>query len=136
MSSSTSRSPAETMDAVWEAFGSGQLIARLPELFAADAVIKVEGAAHVPFVGEFTGRDQQEAFFSLGGAEPQRFEIHRRLVDGEDVVTLGEFDFLVTATGRHYAGDWALHTCIVDGLVVRWQMFENSWSVGTAFDAP
>ena len=98
-------------------------------------MIKVQGAPHVPFVGTFQGREQQHAFFALGGAEPQQFEVRSTIADGPDVVTLGYFDFLVTSTGRHYEGEWALHTRVVDGRIVLWQMFENAWSVGNAFDA-
>lgn len=135
MSNSVERSPKATMEAVWTSFGAGRTLDDLEDLFAEDAVIKVEGAAHVPFVGTFQGREAQREFFRLGGAEPQMFEVRQQIAEGDDVVTLGAFDFLVTATGRHYAGEWALHTRIVDGRIVRWQMFENSWSVGQAFDA-
>lgn len=132
--STTDRTPQQTMEAVWAAFGTGRVLEELENLFAEDAVIKVEGAPHVPFVGVFTGREAQRDFFALGGAQPQRFDIGKQFVEGDDVITLGSFDFLVTSTGRHYDGDWALHTRIVDGQIVHWQMFENSWSVGTAFD--
>lgn len=127
--------PTEVMEAVWAAFGAGRRDEVVERWFAEDAVIKVQGAPHVPFVGEFRGREAQRDFFALGGAEPQEFEVRQTIAQGEDVVTLGYFDFLVTATGRHYKGEWALYTRIVDGRIVRWQMFEDAWSVGNAFDA-
>jgi len=126
--------PTEVMEAVWATFAEGRRT-EIPDLFfAPDASIKVQGAPHVPFVGEFRGREAQRSFFELGGAEAQRFEIKRVIAQGEDVITLGEFEFLVTATGRRYSGDWALHTRVVDGQIVWWQMFEDAWTVGKAFD--
>lgn len=132
--STSNGSPRETMEAVWAAFASGRA-AEVPEqFFAPDATIKVEGAPHVPFVGEFSGADQHVEFFKLGGAEVQQFDVKQMVAEGEDVVTLGYFDWLVSSTGRHYKGDWALHTRIVGGRIVLWQMYEDSWSVGQAFD--
>lgn len=128
-------SPREVMEGVWKTFGDGRRDEIADRYFSPDAVIRVQGAPHVPFVGTFEGRQAQRAFFDLGGAEPQTFEVRSVLADGEDVVTLGYFDFLVASTGRHYKGEWALHTRVVDGRIVHWQMFEDSWSVGHAFDA-
>lgn len=127
-------SPTEVMDSVWATFGAGDG-PKVPDLyFTEDATIKVEGAPHVPFVGSFSGREAQREFFDLGGAQAEKFEVKKYIADGDDVITLGEFRFLVTATGRHYEGAWALHTTIVDGKITGWQMFENSWSVGKSFD--
>lgn len=106
--------------------------------FTEDALIRVQGASHVPFVGDFETPEARRFFFSeaLGTSTNVSRTVRGLLADGDDVVILGTFDFAVDATGRHYEGDWALHLHVVDGKVSLWQMYENSWSVGLAYDVP
>lgn len=126
--------PTEVMDQVWATFAAGRRT-EVPDLFFTDdGVVKVQGAPHVPFVGSFSGKEALKEFFDLGGAEAQKFEVKRYIAQGDDVITLGEFDFLVTQTGRHYKGEWALHTQFENGRIKLWQMFEDAWSVGKSFD--
>jgi uncharacterized protein len=110
--------------------------AALLDSFTEDAVIRVLGAPHVPFVGSFNTQDLRRYFFTdamLAGS-PEKVQLRNFIAEGDHVIVLGYFDFLVHATGRHYYGDFALHLLIRDGLVASWQMYEDSWRVATAFD--
>jgi ketosteroid isomerase-like protein len=107
--------------------------------FAPDAEIIVGGAPHVPFVGHFVGRKEVRRFFQQffelttpdTNFRPSAPEV---LHQGEQLVVFASFRHQVIATGRHYSGDFALHFVFQDGLIARYHMYENSWSVGNAFD--
>jgi len=107
------------------------------DAFDEDAVIKVEGAGHVPTVGEFKTPEQRRYFFTDAHhtASNVSREVRAMLVDGADAIVLGTSDFLVEATGRHYGGDWALHLHVEGEKVSLWQMYQNTLSVSQAFDA-
>lgn len=125
-----------TVRQMWNVFLAGRRT-EVPDLFLTpNAVIRVQGAPHVPFVGTFTNRAQHRKFFELGGAKAEKFVINKILGSGEDVISLGEFDFRVTSTGRHYKGRWALHHKVVGNKITYWEIFEDAWSVGLAFDKP
>jgi len=106
--------------------------------FADDAVIRVEGADYVPFVGTFDTPERRRFFFmdALGQATNVSRAVRGMIVEGKDAIVLGSFDFVVDATGRHYKGDWALHLHVEDGKLTLWQMYENTLSIALAFDAP
>lgn len=106
--------------------------------FADDAVIQVEGGDHVPFVGTFDTPERRRFFFvdALGQSTNVSRAVRKIVVDGQDAIVLGTFDFIVDATGRHYKGDWALHLHVQDGKLALWQMYENTLSVAEAFDRP
>lgn len=55
------------------------------------------------------------------------------LVDGADAVVLGEFAHTAKPTGRHYVGAFALHVTVVDGLITRQHIYEDSLAVAQAF---
>lgn len=107
------------------------------DAFADDAVIKVEGASHVPTVGEFRTREQRRHFFT-GAHDAARNvsrQVRKMLVEGDDAIVLGTSEFVVDGTGRRYGGDWALHLRVEDEKVALWQMYQNTLSVARAFDA-
>jgi len=108
----------------------------LLDSFTENAVIRVLGAPHVPFVGNFDTPDLRRYFFTdamLAGS-PEKIQLNNFIAEGDHVMVLGYFDFLVHATDRHYYGDFALHLMMRDGLIASWQMYEDSWRVATAFD--
>ncbi|WP_375478728.1 nuclear transport factor 2 family protein [uncultured Jatrophihabitans sp.] len=111
--------------------------ADVPALFfAADAVVVVQGAPHVPFVGVFVGLEEISRFFGhLETAKAELLQVDASLIDGDNVVTIGSYRYLVPATGARYRGGFALHTVIRDGKITRWAMYEDSWAVAQAFDA-
>lgn len=54
------------------------------------------------------------------------------LVDGADAVVLGEIRQTVKATRRPYSARYALRLTVVDGLIVRYHVYEDSLSVAEA----
>ncbi|GAA1705445.1 nuclear transport factor 2 family protein [Fodinicola feengrottensis] len=58
------------------------------------------------------------------------------LVDGNNVVVLGEIRQTVRATGRAYAARCAVHLTVEDGLITRYHVYEDSLTVAEALAAP
>lgn len=107
--------------------------------FAPEAVVRVVGAPHVPFVGQFEGHGAIREFFQslLSLTEPDAAFVPppAEVVERDDhIVIFSGFRHLVKATGRYYSGDFALHCVFREGLIARYQIYENSWSIGQAFD--
>lgn len=68
-------------------------------------------------------------------AEEAGTEAERILVDGSDAVVLGEIRQTARPTGRAYRARFALHLTVVDGLVTRHHVYEDSLAVARAFEA-
>jgi uncharacterized protein len=61
--------------------------------------------------------------------------VHAVLVDGPDAVVLGELVNTAKPTGRRYVAAFALHLTVVDGLITRHHVYEDSLAVARAFAA-
>jgi uncharacterized protein len=61
--------------------------------------------------------------------------VHTVLVDGTDAVVLGEVAHTAKPTGRSYVAAFALHLTVVDGLITRYHIYEDSLAVAQAFAA-
>ena len=55
------------------------------------------------------------------------------MVDGEHTVALGRNAFPVIATGKSFINSFALHFTVRDGLIVGYQMYEDTFAVDQAF---
>jgi uncharacterized protein len=62
-------------------------------------------------------------------------EVERVLIDGNDVVVLGEIRQTARSTGRAYRARFAMHLTFEDGLVTRHHVYEDSLAVAQAFTA-
>ncbi|WP_369199685.1 nuclear transport factor 2 family protein [Streptomyces sp. PU-14G] len=60
--------------------------------------------------------------------------IERTLVDGDNAVLLGEIRQTVRDTGRPYRARFALHLTVVNGLITRHHVYEDSLAVSGAFE--
>ena len=60
--------------------------------------------------------------------------IERILVDGPDAVVLGEIRQTARPTARAYRSRFALHLTIESGLIVRYNVYEDTLAVARAFD--
>jgi ketosteroid isomerase-like protein len=134
MTQSTSRSTGQTVQEFFNRFGTGDLPG-LPELFAEDADVVVAGAPVVPWTGHLVGRQVVEGWFQrfVAAVQTQRFDVERIVVDGEDAVVLGEFSHKVVATGETFSGPFAIRITVRDGLIQRYQTFEDSYAAAIAF---
>jgi ketosteroid isomerase-like protein len=60
--------------------------------------------------------------------------VHAVLVDGTEAVVLGEVAHTAKPTGRPYVAAFALHLTVMDGLIIRYHIYEDSLAVARAFD--
>ena len=112
---------------IYEAFGRGDVPA-IQELVTDDIVFYDPGPPEVTHAGTYRGRDGVAEFFRLL-AESQEFESFEPLefyAGGERVVVLGRLRATVRATGVTYDNEWAMVFTFRDGLVSRFQVYEDT----------
>jgi ketosteroid isomerase-like protein len=64
--------------------------------------------------------------------EDARASVDTFLVDGTDAVLMGHVSGTVRATGKSFAGPFALHLTIENGRITRHRLYENSLSIAEA----
>ncbi|GAA2795185.1 nuclear transport factor 2 family protein [Saccharopolyspora taberi] len=114
---------------------------RIGELFADDVEWRLSwpAGAHpaTPWIRERSTRaEAADHFRELAGfhvPEHNGSGVSRILVDGDDAVILCEIRQRARPTGRDYTAMCALHLTVEDGLIVRYDVYEDSLSVARAF---
>ncbi|MFB6823838.1 nuclear transport factor 2 family protein [Streptomyces virginiae] len=91
--------------------------------------------ALIPWMGRRTTRGEVAAFFEQAGEHltPQEFAVERILAEDGIAVALGRFRYLVNATGRSFASEFAVELHVRDGLITRYRMHEDSYAISLAF---
>jgi len=91
----------------------------------------------VPWIQQRSTRGGVEQHYRLIAehhiAKPGSAEVNSVLVDGADAVVLGELHNTAAPTGRSYDAAFALHLTVVNGLITRHHVYEDSLSVLRAF---
>ncbi|MXQ14049.1 ketosteroid isomerase [Microvirga makkahensis] len=64
--------------------------------------------------------------------EKARATVDTFLVEGPDAVLMGHLSGTVRATGKSFAGPFALHLTVKNGRITRHRLFENSLSIAEA----
>jgi ketosteroid isomerase-like protein len=64
--------------------------------------------------------------------EDARASVDTFLVDGTDAVLMGHVSGTVRATGKSFAGPFALHLTVESGRITRHRLYENSLSIAEA----
>lgn len=130
--------PNNTRTVVEEYFrllGSGELDAAL-ELLAEPIDWFTPGdTALIPWMGQRSTKEDVKAFFSMAGENmtPEKFQVHRILVEEDLAIALGHFQYRVNTTGKSFASDFALELRVTDGLIDRYRMHEDSYAISLAF---
>ena len=90
---------------------------------------------HIPFSGNYHGKERVAQFFSeMGQAqEAIQFEPLAFIAEDDKVVVTGEAIWLVKASGQKYATPWVHVFTIRDGKVARFQHYENTAAAELAF---
>jgi ketosteroid isomerase-like protein len=112
----------------YAAFKSGDIQAVLDKL-SDDVVWSLPGPTDIlPVSGERRGREQVGQFFSAldENQEARQFEPQEFVAQGEKVVVLGQYRWLVKKTGREFASDWAHVFTVRDGKVVGFQEYYDT----------
>src|SRR3546814_20392602 len=100
-----------------------------------DAIWHVDGDPAVGTVGISRGREAVRGWLKRlpDSFRPLAFSVKRMIGDGADVIALGRFRHRVVPTGAIVDSDYAIRFTIRDGLIARYQIFEDSLLIGPAF---
>lgn len=108
----------------------------LVELFADEVDWQLAENPVVPWIRpRSTGAECAAQAAELAGhtvAEDARASVDAFLVDGADAVLTGHLSGTVRATGKPFAGPFALRLTVEDGRITRHHLYENSVSIAAA----
>ncbi|MEU5772517.1 nuclear transport factor 2 family protein [Streptomyces venezuelae] len=109
---------------------------RMEELFADDVDWLLAENPAVPWIRpRSTGAEcaaQSEELAAHTVPEDARASLDTFLVDGTDAVLFGHLSGTVRATGKSFAGPFALRLTVEDGRITRHHLYENSLSIAAA----
>ena len=123
----TTSSPLDVVQAVYAAFGGGNLPAFL-DLLAEDTDWTFHGAAGLAYTGTFQGRSAVEKWLASVAQtdDIQAFEPREFLVGGEHVTVLGWERTRALPDGEVFETDWVHVFTVRGGRVVRfWGMYDT-----------
>lgn len=130
---------AEATRAVVEAFLAARLAGdteRIAALFADEVDWLLAENPGVPWIrprssaAECAAQSAELAAHTV--PEDARASVDTFLVDGTDAVLMGHLSGTVRATGRSFAGPFALRLTVEEGRVTRHHLYENSLSIAEA----
>jgi 3-oxoadipate enol-lactonase len=126
--------PTETVGRYFVAFAAGDVERALRQL-ADDCAWHVDGDPIVGTVGIVRGKDAVRHWLTRFPQifQPLAFAVERLIGEGEDVVALGRFRHRVCATDAIVDSDYAIRFTIRDGLIARYQIYEDSLLLAQAF---
>lgn len=115
------------------AFGTDDLDAAL-DCVHPNAIWHVDGDPEVITVGIIQGREAVRGWFEHfpTGFRPLTFSVERVIGDGGDVIALGRFRHRVLPSDAIVDSDYAIRFTIRDGLIARYQIFEDSLLIAKA----
>jgi ketosteroid isomerase-like protein len=97
----------------------------------------VPGRADLPWTGERRRREDVPEFLRTLWSHfvpgCSRVTLDRILVEGDEAVVFSEFEHTVSTTGRVFETPTALRFRVVDGRIVKMQLFEDTFAVSAAF---
>ncbi|MDN3259698.1 nuclear transport factor 2 family protein [Streptomyces sp. CSDS2] len=132
-------SVAETTRSVVQQFLAARLAGdteRLVELFADEVDWLLAENPVVPWIRpRSTGAEcaaQSTELAEHTVPEDARASVDAFLVDGVDAVLMGHVSGTVRATGKSFAGPFALRLTVEDGRITRHHLYENSLSIAEA----
>ncbi|HET6892212.1 MAG TPA: nuclear transport factor 2 family protein, partial [Pyrinomonadaceae bacterium] len=105
---------------VYENFKRGDIKALL-NLLSDDIEWQLPDIEIVPCAGKRRGHEQRGQFFAslVDTQEVQHFDPREFIAQGDKVVALGHYAWLVKSTGREFGGDFAHVFTVHNGKVVR-----------------
>ena len=118
---------------VYENFKSGD-IKTLLNLLSVNIEWQLPEIENVPFAGKHRGHEEMGQFFEslVDTQEFQHFDPREFIAQGDKVVALGHYAWLVKSTGREYGGDFAHVFTVDDGKVVRFHEYMDTAAVAAA----
>lgn len=125
----------EIAQAVLQGIASGQDPNDIASAFAENLRFEIQGdVGALPWIGRKTGRQAIADFLrdQRTLTEPMAFEVEDILASDTRAVILGSLRSRIVATGKTTESQFALVLTIADGVIVRFQMLEDSYDVSRA----
>ena len=118
---------------VYENFKRGDIKALL-NLLSHNIEWQLPEIENVPFAGTRRGQEQMGEFFAslVETQEVQHFQPREFIAQGDKVVALGHYAWLVKSTGREFGGDFAHVFTVHDGKVLRFHEYMDTAAVAAA----
>jgi ketosteroid isomerase-like protein len=138
MTTTQTRTPLETVQALYAAFGAGDmdgLLALVDPDVDWSVGIEAPGAELVPMLRDGRGPAAVLHYFSgVAQMDISTFELRQALAEGDTVLTVMHIAFTHRTTGKSLAMDEVHHfTVSGDGLVTRYRPFVDTASLIEAF---
>lgn len=132
--STTTASPVDVLNTFFEKLGAGDLPALL-DVIDENVDWKAAGDPQVPWTGQRHGKAAAGDFLATLGqyTEPVSFTVDRVLGDADTAVAVGAFAHRVLGTGKTFESEFVIRIGVVNGRIVRYRIFEDSYAVGQAF---
>jgi ketosteroid isomerase-like protein len=132
----TSQATLDIVMAFMGAMGSGDMDT-VNALMADNMVWHNEGDAALPWIGPWQGKEEITAFLGVFGANFQttKWENTDVIASGDTVAVFGNMNGITTHSGKDI-GDFkfALRAKVLNGKVVLWNWFEDSYAVSKAYN--
>jgi ketosteroid isomerase-like protein len=132
----TDSATLDTLSQFFTHFAAGDAAAML-RLFAPDCEFEVTGSRAVPWTGRRRTGPEIKEFIraALEDVRTEQFDVSETITQGANVVVLGRFAHRVLATGKIFLGPFALHLRVVNGHIVTYRMYEDSFAAHEAFSS-
>jgi 3-oxoadipate enol-lactonase len=126
--------PRAVVERYLTAFGGGNIDAAMACVHP-DAIWRIDGDPIVGTVGIIKGRDAVRAWQMRfpESFRPLDFSVDRLIAEDADVIALGGFRHHVMPTNAIIDSGYAIRFTIRDGLIARYQIFEDSLLIARAF---
>lgn len=124
-----------TAQTLLEGIGRGWSPDNIAALCTADLQFEIQGDDGVlPWIGHKTGRAAMADFIReiRSGTEPIAFDVEDILASETRAVIVGALKTRIKATGNVIDSQFAIVLTIADGLILRFQMLEDSFAVSRA----
>ena len=126
----TARTPVDTVGSIYAAFGHGDLAGLFDQLHPEidwSITVTAPGGELVPMLRNGIGHAAAEHYFAgVAELEIHRFEVGRMLVDGDVVIAEVRLEATHRGTGKRAALDELHHWTVRDGLAVRYRPFVDT----------
>jgi ketosteroid isomerase-like protein len=135
---SEAKKNVERTRSIFEEMGRTGSLQPLLEALADDASYKLSLPVGTPLSGEFRGRDSITGYFERLDEvlDVQEVNTWDFVDNGDQVIVLGDEQFVVRKTGKRCTSEFAFVLEFRDGMIVRVRVIEDLSGVVEAFAAP
>lgn len=119
----------------FDAFAEGN-IEKATALLTDDVVWHVDGDIHVFSTGIMSGKQQIAKWMRLFPERltPITFTINQSLIDGNEVVIIGNFRYCINKTGHFISSDMVIHFTLHNNKIAHYHIYEDSLALSQSFN--